>query len=259
MKLIRFLQTLLLSAALMLVGIAAISAQENRPAVWLSLPTQEVAAGQEFTVDVNVTDGVGVFGGSLLLSYNAQILEVIAQDNQVLVPGDFFKGQTGFTLVNAAKPQDNLIEYAMTLTQPSEPVSGSGKLGTVTFRALADGPVEIVPLEARLLSPQFTEVDGRKIARQVDEIEAAVQGVSLDVGGTAASASAPEVQQIQPQPAAPTLSRLSTGLRNTTMPVLIAGGLLFMIGLALFMTSVGTYVKLRRQFGLQEQMEQIVW
>jgi cohesin domain-containing protein len=246
------------SLALMLVGIT--SAQETSARVWLSSETQQAAAGQEFTVTINVADAVGVYGGSFKLAYDPQALEVVLAENKAVVPGTFFNTGSTFTLVNTANA--GTIEYAMTLTQPAEPVTGGGALGTITFRALTGGAVNITPTEVRLLSPEFTEVDGRKIAQKIDEVATQIEGMTINAGST----SNVEASIVQPPEPTPELRPLTvpestpvTMSGPMSRPVLVIGTILFVIGLLLFATSIGVYVNLRRQFYLQEQSEQLIW
>jgi len=258
------------SLALMLIGI--ISAQETSPRVWLSSDTPQVVNGQAFTITINVADAVGVYGGSFKLAYDPQALEVALDEDKAVTPGGFFDTATSFTLANTAN--EGTVEYAMTLTQPAEPVSGSGVLGTVTFRALTNAVVDITPIEARLLSPEFSEVDGRKIAQKINEVTTLVEGVTLNaVSIETVNSSDPQIFVEEPKPelrpltvaeTSPSTTNLSTGstiseTRGMDRPVLVIGSVLFILGLLLFATSIGVYVNLRRQFFLQEQSEQLIW
>jgi hypothetical protein len=126
----------------------------------------------------------------------------------------------------------------------------------VTFRALADSSVTITPLEARLLSPQFSDVNGRKVAQKIDEVQAQLQGMTMTIGsGAPVTVAQPQVIASNNSPPLVSL----TVPQSPRMPVLIVGGLLFALGLLLFATSVGAYVNIRRQFRLQEQSEQLIW
>ncbi len=283
MKLQSLIILIAASLALMLIGI--ISAQEMSPRVWLSSDNQQVTTGQEFSVTINIADAVGVYGGSFKLTYDSQSLEVVLAENKAIVPGPFFGTESSFTLANTAN--EGTVEYAMTLTQPAEPVSGSGVLGTLTFRALTDTAVEIMPIEARLLSPEFSEVDGRKIAQNINEVTPQIEGITINAGNAGNTSDAGntgdiETEVIQPQEPAPEMRPLTVAEPSVSdpinseppvsapasmpvsprimgRPVLLIGSLLFLLGLLLFASSIGVYVNLRRQFLLQEQSEQLIW
>ena len=232
-------------AGLALIVAAAAGAQQATPYVWLAPPSGPVAAGQEFTVTAQVSGADGVYGISLIVTYDPQMVELVLADGAAVEAGSFFGGQPAFTLKNSAS--NGRIEYALTLTQPAQPVSGEGSLGTITFRALAAGAAVITPQEARLLVPVFAEVDGRKIAREINEVAAQAQGMALTVAeaGALAQQAPPEAQPERTLTAVPT--------RATALPVLLAGGLLFLTGLGLFAMSIGGYVSLRRTFDTGEQ------
>lgn len=235
-------------AGLALIVAAAAGAQQATPYVWLAPPSGPVAAGQEFTVTAQVSGADGVYGISLIVAYDPQMVELVLADGAAVGAGSFFGGQPAFTLKNSAS--DGRIEYALTLTQPAQPVSGEGSLGTITFRALAAGAAVITPQEARLLVPVFAEVDGRKIAREINEVVAQAQGMALTVAE--AGALAQQAQQAPPE-AQPERTLTAAPTRATALPVLLAGGLLFLTGLGLFAMSIGGYVSLRRTFDAGEQ------
>lgn len=242
------------SLALVLTGI--ISAQETIPRVWLSSDIQQASSGQTFTVTINAADAVGVYGGSFKLAYDPQTLEVILDENNAVTPGTFFDNSSSFTLVNKAGA--GIVEYALTLTQPAEPVSGSGVLGTVVFRALADTALEITPIEARLLSPEFTEVNGRKIAHKINEVTTQIQGMTINEGNMQAVFQDP-TPEMRPLTVPETAAIPISASRMVDRPTLVIGGILFVIGLLLFAASIGVYVNLRRQFLVREQSEQLLW
>ncbi|MBZ0297236.1 MAG: cohesin domain-containing protein [Anaerolineae bacterium] len=254
--------------------VTAALAQGNSPLVWLSADQTQLAAGETAVVTIYVDQAVDIYGGSFKLAYDPQTLEVVFDENKAVTAGTFFEDQPGFTLKNSADAQNGVVEYALTLTQPAEPVSGSGVIGTVTFHALSDTVVDVSPTETRLLSPEFSEVDGRKIARKINEIETRVQGTNINAAPQAVvEDSAPvtnELPQVVEQPqveiAAPaaqqTISQPTVAMpsHRSNQLVLFVGGGLFLFGLALFAISLGTYSNLRRQYGsYQRTMEYLSW
>jgi hypothetical protein len=106
-------------------------------------------------------------------------------------------------------------------------------------------------IEARLLAPVFEDVNGVKIAQRVDELPVSVQNLMIDVGSGNT-----DVVAIVPTTAAQPVSlpgiTQSQATISITVPsrwlIIAAGTLFFMIGLALFTFSLGSYVKLRRQY-----------
>jgi hypothetical protein len=250
---------LMISLLLIVAGAALAVGQAAGPLVRLVIEADSVTVGQEFVVTLRIDDAADIYGGSFRLVYDPQALEIVLVDDKAVTPGGFFAGQPGFTLKNSVDVQQGEIEYALTLTQPAEPVSGAGEVGTVVFRALADAPITIEPVEARLLSPQFTEVNGRRIAHQIDEVPTQMQGVTLNMDTTAITASEPQpAAQVVSAPAAPAV--MPAGASSSKDLVMIVGALLFVVGLATFAASLSAYTGLRRQYNhYRRQMEQPVW
>lgn len=250
-----FVVVLTLIAALT-VGLAVMQAQAVSPLVWLGSDAEQVVAGQEIVVTVHVDEAIGVYGGSFKLTFDPQAFEVVPQSEKIVTPGTFFADQPGFTLKNSADSQTGVIEYALTLTQPAEPISGSGDIGVVHFRALRDGAVEMQPQEARLLAPEFTEVNGRKIARQINEIETRVQGITV-TGGDAQPmlnfAQAPLATI-----AAPTVSTPPLLVTTDNRPMMLVVGGLLLLGMGTLLATVSAYAGLRREYKVyRKRLEQI--
>ena len=236
-------------------------AQGTDALVVLSAPVDQVQAGDTVTVTIQVQDVVGAYGGRIKLSYDPSRFEVLSTDDAAVSAGDLFSGQPGITLKNTFDPAAGLVDYALTLRRPAEPVTGSGVLGTVNFRALADGVADFNLADAHLLSPRFEEVNGQKIASQIDEIPLQVQPLSLTVGGDAVEpiAQPPAVQiapTMLPQPAQPvvvenpTLNPVSRTASPSLSPALVAGIVFFVLGLVMLIFSMMSYTRLRQNFRL---------
>jgi hypothetical protein len=243
MKSKTLISALIMLTSLVVMNAVIINAQETPPRLWLSPETVQTQPGQEFTITVNVAEAVGVYGGSFKLAYDPQVLEVVTSDNEAIRAGDLFEDRPSFTLKNSANVQEGVIEYALTLTQPAEPVTGAGILGTITFRALIEASVSLTPIEARLLSPEFTEVDGRLVAQQINEVEARMQGATLSIGEnaniqTASVSTQPEVAR------STNFEEPMIVLSKADVLILAAAGVFFIAGLALFAMTVGMYARL---------------
>jgi len=267
----------LLLITLLLVAQAWVAgAQDSTPRIWLSTQADQVTAGQEFSISVNVSGASGVYGGSFQVLYDTQAFEVILEESKAVTPGAFFGTAPSFPLRNSADVAAGTIDYALTLTQPAEPVSGDGVLGTIKFRALKDAPVNMMPVKASLVSPEFTEVDGRLVAQKINQVEAQIAEMTLTDGSSVASQVAPQPtvvsvqsqleqqpqQEVVTSPSADTttasVSVGSAGQQVNSVPVmlgrqmnnrvLIVAGLFFFAGLVLLIISVGMYSKMRVRF-----------
>jgi hypothetical protein len=267
-----FVMSLLLIAQVWIAG-----AQDVTPRFWLSSEIQHAVAGQEFEVAVNVGGATQIYGGSFQVLYDAQAFEVIVTDNKAVTPGAFFGSAPNFPLKNSADPATGTIDYALTLTQPAQPVSGDGVLGTVKFRALKDAPVSMMPVKASLVSPEFTEVDGRLIAQKINQVDAAIQ--EMTIGAAMSSQTVSELisapaQSVQPEILPTSAPNTDTAVASVSVagqnPVLaapanntpviaeripvnrivIVAGLFFFAGLVLLIVSVGMYSKMRVRFSI---------
>ena len=168
--------------------------------------------------------------------------------SSAVTPGGFFEGKPGFTLKNTADAASGVVDYALTLMQPAEPVSGDGVLGTIRFRALKDAAVTI-----SLVSPEFTEVDGQKVAQRVNQVPVQiVQAFAPDAESAVALA---PVVSAQNDP----VSMFSNPALNNGLPAsqgqpshlpLIAAGVFFVAGLILLTLSVGMYSQMRVRYNV---------
>ncbi len=233
----------------------AAGAQENAATrVWPSASLAAVSAGQEFEVNVLVEGATQVYGASFTLAYDPAALDVITDRDGVVERGAFFGDRPHFLLKNARDGQRGSVEYALTLVQPAEPVSGAGVLGTVRFRALADVPVAVALTEAALVSPQFAQVDGRIVAQQMN----AVQPVIGDLVVAAQTAQSEVVAPSAPassaaaQPGAVTVSvgaaaaQPAVAAPSANNPiVIIITGVLLLAGVLLLLLSIGMYTRMR--------------
>jgi hypothetical protein len=109
--------------------------------VRFDVPTTAVAAGSVFTVKVQLNNVAGLVGAEAQISYNPTILEVQDADPskagiQVAL-GSFLKPD--FVAQNLVDPEQGKISFAAVQLPPNEPVSGSGVLATITFRAKTGG------------------------------------------------------------------------------------------------------------------------
>lgn len=134
---------------------AWVESQVYLPAVWYAYPyepvvptivrfdpaTPTLAVGQVIAVNVWVDDVTNLAGVELHMSYTPAILEVQdanpSLDGVQIAAGSFLKPD--FVVQNQADPTQGRIDFAVLQLPPSLPVSGSGALATITFKAKAAG------------------------------------------------------------------------------------------------------------------------
>ncbi len=230
----------------------------------LTAPTEQVATGDTVTVSIQIENVENVYGGRVKVSYDPNLFEVVLNENSAVTAGDFFTGQPGMTLRNAVDSAAGIVDYALTLRRPAEPISGSGLIGTISFRALASGTASFELVEATLSSPVFEDVNGQRIATGVDDIPVNVQALSLSVSGEPVAPvveeNAAPVVAATPVPSAPVQApsslferpapRTVSPAQNGPSPAILAGILFFVLGLLMFTFSLAAFIRLRQDFSL---------
>lgn len=106
----------------------------------ISPPSQNIQNGQTFSVDINLdtgsdsVDGVDIF----YLRYNPNILQVQDSDLSLagvqITPGNILP----LTLINTANNGNGTVQFSQ-VSSGGNTYKGSGRLATVTFRAIANG------------------------------------------------------------------------------------------------------------------------
>lgn len=124
---------------------AAGPARAQTPALVSVSPEYQLAhLGDEFSVQVRIDDVQALYGFDVLLSFPAELLEVLSvSDAEFLAPG------MGWTLIDNEAGTVNVVH---TQLNPAEPVSGSGALFTIVFRVDAEGATAALALSAVTLS-----------------------------------------------------------------------------------------------------------
>jgi hypothetical protein len=255
------------------VGLASAGAQESPTRFWLSPDVEEVKTGETVTIAINVSEAQGVYGTSFKLSYDPEAFEVVPAGNKPVAPGEFFANEPGFALRNTHDPQTGVIEYALTLMQPAQPVSGDGLLGTLTLKALIDTAVSVTVREATFVAPEFKEVDGRIVAERVNQVAVQIEdtapadvnspatsSVAVEPATAPASAAQPAESEVDPAVIAmfsnPALDESTATqqhdheavvveARRTDDVVLVFAGFFFILGLVMLTLSVGMYSRMR--------------
>lgn len=140
-----------------ITGIGAPSAAQPTPDVTAIARCEPLDAsgpfGQDLTVDIYIQDVTALYGADVRLSFDAARMQVVDADPNI--PGtqiqplyDFMT--PGFVIKKEANNSAGTIWYAATQLNPSPPVSGSGPLARITFRAVASGSFPLPVTSAQL-------------------------------------------------------------------------------------------------------------
>ncbi len=132
---------------LALVGVLAAAgpARAQAPTLVSVSPEYQLAhLGDTFSVQVRIDEVEALYGFDVLLSFPPELLEAVSvSDADFLAPG------MGWALIDNDAGTVNVVHAQL---NPAEPVSGSGTLFTVVFRADAEGATAALALSSVILS-----------------------------------------------------------------------------------------------------------
>lgn len=133
--------------------LGTVSAGAAGPAIARPDPlTSKVAAGEIFTVNLYLQDVVDAYGADIRLCFDQTVLE--AQDTDAFRPGIQIQPLSSFMTPGFVIKQEasntpdagrdecktsGFAWYAFTQLNPAPPVSGSGPIAAIKFKALKDG------------------------------------------------------------------------------------------------------------------------
>jgi len=106
--------------------------------------SSSVYLNQTVTLSIQAEEVNNLFGLELRLSFDAARLEVLDADGNAsngvqIAPGDFLNVSLGFLALNTVDNTTGKVDYVFALISPATPVSGSGALVRITFRAKGAG------------------------------------------------------------------------------------------------------------------------
>lgn len=254
------------------------AARESSPLLWWTAEAADLKAGESIVVSIQVGGADRIYGTSFQLSFDPAAFEVVLNDQVPVSMGAFFEAQPGFALKNQVDAVTGRVEYALTLTQPAQPVSGEGVLAVLTLRALKDTAINLTLENATLVSPQFEEVDGKLVARSIVEIPAQIVSPVLPDQPAAESVAAAPVEPVVP--AAPADNSLpdvfshvdltqapantesvnvpaatSIGTASFASPLTLATVVFFTAGALLLLVSLWMYTRMRHQMRSSSDFE----
>ncbi len=207
---------------------SALAADEAR--IYLSLQDLELTVGQTVTVDILLENLPLVYGADVRLTFDPQKLEVIDSDEATkgiqLPNSEFIDSAQSYSLQNQVDNQQGGIDYALTLVNPAEPVSGNGRLTSITFKAKGDGQAQV-----RIEKGEFGTQTGEVITLIDDYTEIAINAITESQEQPDASAT-PGTNPPPPAPE-PAPSILST----SNIATLIGGFIILLLLIILIIQS----------------------
>ena len=143
----------------------------------VSPSSSTIVPGELVTVTVALDDVQALYGADVRLSFDPAVLQAVDADpDQPGVQvwhGDLLDSRQGIVLRDSVDNRRGDVHYAVSLTRPAPPVSGSGVLFRVILRAQGGGTVPLDVVRATL------------VGSDVERIPAAVTGgwISVLAGG----------------------------------------------------------------------------
>ena len=133
----------LVLVVLVLALLPAVVSAGVAPAV-VSVDSYVVQVGQEFTVPVRIAGVSNLYGADVRLAYDPAVLQGVS-----VIDGGFLNQPTWVIRQGFYGPgpwcPTQCAWYALTQLRPALPVSGSGVLAYVVYRAIAPGVVQLQP------------------------------------------------------------------------------------------------------------------
>lgn len=159
-------------------------AQEAQTQILLTTETTDVQTGEFYTVQLDVREIAELWSGDIIIRYDPDMVYVVGTDSGSPVEmGDFLQGRTIFNVA-----RDGTVRYAPTLFNPSDPVSGSGTLGTFTIFPLQAGTTQFVFERVNLSRLVFETNDaGERIATESEAMDVLPILLELSITGELAT------------------------------------------------------------------------
>jgi len=145
------LLSLAIASLMALVLIPALPVSASPTTLWIDPAlVEDVPVCNNFSVDLRVTDVVGMWSWKVKLSWNPSVLSVVS-----VTEGPFLSGQAAPTLFTVT-PWNPALGYipeisCVSLAVPAKTASGSGVLATITFHVDGIGESDILITETRIV------------------------------------------------------------------------------------------------------------
>lgn len=203
-----------LLAGLLLVGLLLPPARAAGAGTVLVLSPQpvQVAPGERVKLTAAVQDVANLYAVEVHLRFDPALLQVVPAGTDAATPASELL-KPDFVAANRFDNAAGSVDFAFTQISPSEPVSGSGPLMTVTFSAVGAGNAA-VNVESFILS----DIDGMALPAQSSHAQ-------ITIGGRTASeptGTPPAPATAVASPAGPSASPVPEASPAATAPVAAA-------------------------------------
>jgi len=150
-----FLVTILIIGAISGAMITNVTSSSST-VVYVDPFMNSAPVGQQFTVDIKISDVTNLWGWQFILFYNTAVLET---NETMIVEGPFLSQNDTYITVFDVRPGTGWQAWRVSCYLDVQwGVNGSGTLATVTFRVKRYGSTDIIPLATGLGTPQGTSI-----------------------------------------------------------------------------------------------------
>jgi hypothetical protein len=203
MAMFRSLIILCLCFALVGIGLA----QDNQPILSLDMETTDLQTGQEYFVNLRLSNADNVWLVSAELRYDPEHLFILGTNSgSPINQGELFPAEQSVEVADIVRGTS--VNYLVSRIAPAEPINGNGLVATFRIYPLQAGTVEISFAEAELNRVVFTsDAQGQRIPSAPEAIRPAVTVLTLNISGETVEApsEATATPTITPSPQAPNI------------------------------------------------------
>lgn len=157
---LRLARAVLLAGSFALCGFALEASASPTTTLHTDPSALGLKPGEQGALVLVVEDVQDLYGAEVHLAFDPNIVEVVdanaAQAGVQIQSGDWLTNT--FVAANMADNAAGQIDYAVTLLNPAPPMSGSGALATITFKAKAKGSSALTIEKAILATRDAVEI-----------------------------------------------------------------------------------------------------
>lgn len=128
-------------------------AAQNGAVIRIQPASQQLNVGDETTLEIQIDNATSLTAADVQLQFNPGILQAQDADSGKegvqLQPGTF--PAPDFVAINVITNTTGIIQYTLVQLPPTEPVSGSGLLASITVQAVASGSSDFAFLTTNLV------------------------------------------------------------------------------------------------------------
>ncbi len=174
----RILQsTLIITIVLLLIMPSSLYAETGSPSAEIEVSKENLKAGDNFDVTVNLNNFEDINSVQLLLNYDKTVLEPLSNKAEIVgVLKEYTESSDYIQAIN--KVEDGKIQFAFSLKNDTEPFSGSDKLIKIPFKVLTEKSFSI-----SFNDPQTIFTSSKNPVTELDGVQLLSYSYTLNNGG----------------------------------------------------------------------------